>query len=363
MFGLPRSLVLRAAASIDRAVTLAVRMGTSSASDDQPLDWGTEARLSFLEALAERYESSDLGDYFSAPAPIEPVATERGWFSKGLSRTDLAFPSHYDPFLPELRDAYGKTVENRLAFARLFHRGEPRPVVLLIHGYMMGRLSVEERLWPIADFDALGLDSALVVLPFHGRRADPSRPGRPEFPGRDPRVANEGFRQVVGELRALSRYLARRGHASIGLSGMSLGGYTAALTATVESDFSFVVPIIPLASLADFALEQGALAESPELRAREHALLERVYAVASPLAREPLVPRERMLVLGAKADRITPLSHARRLAAHLRAPLATWRGGHLLQLGRREAFERIAELVRSTGVVLKEPRGRSAGSR
>jgi hypothetical protein len=129
---------------------------------------------------------------------------------------------------------------------------------------------------------------------------------------------------------------------------MSLGGYTAALAATVESKLDFVVPIIPLASLADFAFEQGSLSESPELRAREHALLERTYAVASPLARPPLVPRERVLVLGGKADRITPLSHAKRLARHFDVPLTTFRGGHLLQLGRSDAWTRIAELLRGS---------------
>jgi pimeloyl-ACP methyl ester carboxylesterase len=253
--------------------------------------------------------------------------------------------------LPEIREEYLGTLQNQFAYARLFESHTPRPVAILVHGYLMGRLAVDERIWPIGRFDELGLDSALVVLPFHGRRADPNRTSRPEFPGRDPRIANEGFRQVIGEIRALAAWLRRRGHPAVGVIGMSLGGYAAALAATVEAELDFVVPIIPLASLADFAFEQGSLSESPELRAREHALLERVYGLASPLARTPLVAPERLLVLGGKADRITPLSHARRLAHHLRAPLATWHGGHLLQLGRNDAFDRIAELVRRVGVV------------
>ena len=52
-------------------------------------------------------------------------------------------------------------------------------------------------------------------------------------------------------------------------------------------------------------------------------------------------------VIGAKADRITPFSHARRLASHFRAPLVAFHGGHLLQLGRGDAFERLGELLRS----------------
>jgi pimeloyl-ACP methyl ester carboxylesterase len=350
VFGIAKTLVLQAAASFDRAVTLAVRVGLP-AEDGAPLDWGAEARLAFLEALAERYGSLDLGGYFSDPSPIDPLARERGFAGRHLRRTDLTWPSSYAPFLPEMRESYGRTLENQWASARLFRAGTPRPVAILVHGYLMGRLAIDERVWPIGRLDALGIDSALVVLPFHGRRADPARSGRPEFPGRDPRVANEGFRQMVGEIRQLAAWLRQNGHPAVGLIGMSLGGYTAALTATIEPALDFVVPIIPLASLADFAFEQGSLSESPELRAREHGLLERAYAVASPLARPPLVPPERVLVLGGKADRITPLSHAKRLARHFRVPLTTWHGGHLLQLGRSDAWSRIADLLRRASII------------
>ncbi|HEX6276687.1 MAG TPA: alpha/beta hydrolase family protein [Polyangiaceae bacterium] len=349
MFGIAKALVLQAAASFDRAVTLAVRVGLP-ADDDAPLDWGKEARLAFLEALVERYGSLDLGGYFADPSPLTPVAREQGFFSRRLRRTDLTWPSGYVPFLPEMREVYGRTLENQWASARLFRSDAPRPVAILVHGYLMGRLAIDERVWPVGRLDALGVDSALVVLPFHGRRGDPARTGRPEFPGRDPRVANEGFRQIVGEIRQLAAWLRRNGHPAVGVIGMSLGGYTAALAATVE-ELDFVVPIIPLASLADFAFEQGSLSESPELRAREHALLERAYAVASPLARPPLVSPERVLVLGGKADRITPLSHAKRLARHFQVPLTTWHGGHLLQLGRGDAWGRIAELLRRASVI------------
>lgn len=351
MKNLAKSFVRRAAAGFDRAVTAAVRMGLSPGAEEAPLDWGYEARIAFLEALVERYDSLDTRFYFPEPRDIEPVSREEGFGAKRLRRTDLMWPSAYEPFLTEVREPYLRTVQNQFAFARLFRRERPRPIAILVHGYLMGRLPVDERVWPVARLDRLGFDSALVVLPFHGRRSDPSRMGRPEFPGRDPRVANEGFRQVVGDIGSLVAWLRREGHSAVGIAGMSLGGYVAALTATVLSNLAFLVPIIPLASLADLAFEHGNLSESPELRAREHALLERAYWVGSPLARPPRVAADRVLVLGGKADRITPLSHARRLARHFQAPLAAWHGGHLLQLGRSEGWNRIEELLKRTGLV------------
>ncbi len=345
--GLARHLLARAASGLDRAITLAMRVTTPELGGDPTLGSGHEARVEALTGMLARYAALDLARFYPEPRAIEPTLRQRRAFSAALSRRDVVWESVADTFLPELADTYRRTVANHHAHARLITRAEPRPIALLVHGYLMGQLRIDERVWPIHVLDELGFDSALVLLPFHGRRAHPERTGVPEFPGRDPRFAAEGFRQAVTDLRELAGFLRRRGHPSVGMLGMSLGAYTAALTTTVDASFDFLVPIVPLASIADFAREQGELPEAPEPRAVEHALLERAYAHVSPVEREPLIARERVLVIGAKADRITPFSHARRLAAHFHAPLAAWHGGHLWQLGRGEAFERVAELLRA----------------
>jgi len=343
--GFTRQLLARAAAGLDRAVTLAVRATGVEPGDEPGLGAGHETRVLTLRRILARYQEVSLADFYPSPRAIDPSLRDRGSFMSGLERTDIAWPSLAEPFLPELREACFRTVENRVASARLLRRGTERPVAILIHGYLLGHPRVEERVWPIQRLDALGFDTALFVLPFHGSRADPKRTAHPEFPGRDPRRANEGFRQAVSELRELSGWLRERGHPLVGLMGMSLGGYTAALAATVTSELDFVVPIIPLASLADLAFELGDLPEAAEPRALEHQLLEEVYRIVSPVHRTPLVAGERMLVVGAKADQITPLRHARRLSAHFRAPLVTFPGGHLFQLGRAAAFDNVAALL------------------
>jgi hypothetical protein len=77
----------------------------------------------------------------------------------------------------------------------------------------------------------------------------------------------------------------------------------------------------------------------------QHSLLDSIYRRVSPVVRPSLVRPERCLVIAAKADRVTPVAHARRLSSHLRAPLLAFYGGHLLQLGRAEPFERVVELI------------------
>jgi pimeloyl-ACP methyl ester carboxylesterase len=65
-----------------------------------------------------------------------------------------------------------------------------------------------------------------------------------------------------------------------------------------------------------------------------------------------------MLVLAARADRITPAAHAERLARHFRTRLVQFHGGHLLQFGRGEAFREIGRLLERLGVL---DRARSRG--
>lgn len=351
-------LLRRAAGAVDRVATVAVQVGTRLPSHEDPLPPGLDERLEFLRSVAARYAALDDDVLFPRPELPRPLAVSRGELRAGLARTDLSWRSEYEARLHDFRARYGRTLENEVANARLYTRGRPRPVVILIHGYMMGHHAFDELVWPIEWLDRLGFDAALFVLPFHGKRAGARRKGRPEFPGRDPRMANEGFCHSVFDLRALAAILRSRGHPALGLLGVSLGGYTSALAATVESELAFVVPVIPLASLADYALHSGSLALGRESEAEEYELVDRVHRRVCPLARAPKIPAERVLVVGGRSDRITPVSHARRLALHFGAPLTTWDGGHLVQLGRGAVFDKVGEFL-GNSLALEQCRSRA----
>ncbi len=287
--------------------------------------------------------------FFREPRPISvserPVRT-----SNGADVRDLSWPSPHSVVMPDIASRYERRA-NDVAGARAFFHARPRPVAICIHGYMAGSYAVEERVWPVRWFGKLGLDVVLFVLPFHGVRADPRRRGPPPFPGADPRVTIEGFRHAMADLRDLVRWLGERGHPSVGVMGMSLGGYSTALAATVEPSLSFAIPMIPLASIADFARDQGRLGEGGARTAQQHAALERVYAPVSPLHRPRLIEARRILVVAAKADRITPVAHARRLSSHFGAQLDSWHGGHLLQFGRSDGFRTVGRKLGELGII------------
>ena len=335
------SVIGAAAAAFDRAMVQAARLANRRKSRAERLSH--DERMRALAAIRDAYGAPAIWDgpdaFFVPPEPIHPALERVRAAPGGATVFDATWPSRFEPYLAELRNRYLAYEENRTAHARLFLGPTPRPAIVLVHGYLAGQWSVEERAWPIRWLGER-YDLAIAVLPFHAVRGDKDRRGAPPFPGPDPRVTNEGFRQAMFDLRALVRFLRARGAPSVGVMGMSLGGYTTALLATVEHGLAFATPIIPLASLADFALEQGRLGSGEEARA-EHDALEEANRVVSPLARPSLVPGDRVLVVAAASDRITPPSHADRLARHFDARVVRFEGGHLLQFGRAEAFRAV----------------------
>jgi pimeloyl-ACP methyl ester carboxylesterase len=346
-------LIGNAAAAVDRAATLAAYASSSRARKRSRAEsLGHEARLEALDAIAQAYPP-DAPSYFREPRAISPSERAVRTLGSDLRVVDLAWPSNEPTFVAEMHPRYFRYVENQVAAARLFVHREPRPVAVLVHGYLGGQFSVEQRVFPVEWLLRIGMDVALFVLPFHGIRGDPSRRGTPPFPGSDPRVTNEGFRHAMADFRDLVGWLGARGHAAVGVMGMSLGGYTTALAATLEPGLAFAVPIIPLASLADFARDQGRLGRTPAESEAQHRALDAVHRVVSPLHRRPLIAPERVLVVGARADQITPVSHARRLAHHFGARLEAWPGGHLLQIGRADKFRKIGRLLDELGLTTR----------
>jgi pimeloyl-ACP methyl ester carboxylesterase len=350
-----RNMFSSAAAGFDRAFVAAMysrRRRPHGWTDVEAL--GHDERIARLRAVAEVYEREEYlaadGRFFPAPALRAFRTRDVRAFGRGGEVVDLTWPSAFEPYPDSgICDTYLDHPTNATAAARLvLHGDRPRPAVVLIHGYLGGAYLFEERVWPLAWLFERGLDVALAVLPFHGVRA---RPGEAVFPSSDIRVTIEGFRQAVGDLRALVAYLHARGSRAVGAMGMSLGGYTTGLLATVEPGLAFAVPMIPLVSLADFARDAGRLVGTASQVELQHAAVERAYRVISPLARPSRVAPSRTLIIAGEGDRVTPMRHAERLAEHFDARLERFHGGHLLQFGRGGAFRAVGRMLGQLGLL------------
>ncbi|MEI7891643.1 MAG: alpha/beta hydrolase family protein [Myxococcales bacterium] len=308
------------------------------------------ARLAVLDPMRRLYSDVDASRFFVPPDPIAPRLEFVRAMPDHVQVWDASWASRFEPFAESVRDKYLANEANHTAVARLFLASKPRPAVVLVHGYSAGQWRVEERVWPLRWLLRRGLDVALVVLPFHALRAKTDSGRFPPWPSRDPRITNEGFGQAVYDIRALLGWLGRRGAGPIGMMGMSLGGYTTALMATLQPDLAFAVPVIPLASLADFARDHGKLPPGAE-GDEQHAMLEAIHRVVSPLARPSLLVPEQVLVIGARQDRITPVQHAERLASHFQVPLVRFDGAHLVHVGIGDAYRAVGRMLNDLGIV------------
>ena len=349
-------MLSRVAAAVDRtASALALARSQRSRMRSRAESLGPVERREALAQIVELYDESLIDDadaFFPRPDAPEMQRRVVRDFGPNGEVVDLAWPSAYECIVPELGERYLAHEPNRTAHARVFlHRDRPRPAAILVHGYLGGGYGFEERAWPLRWLFDRGLDLALPVLPFHALRMTGRRP---VFPNSDPRITIEGFRQAVMDLRALVAFFEARGSSPAGIMGMSLGGYTTALMATVEPRLAFAVPFIPLASIADFARDGGRLVGTAAQRAEQHELLERAHRVVSPFARPVRVAHAGRLVAAGRADRITPIAHAERIAAHFDVPLTVFPGGHLLQLGRGTAFRAVGRMLGELGLL--EPR-------
>jgi pimeloyl-ACP methyl ester carboxylesterase len=334
---------------VDRAVVRVMRTQMARSRLRRP---PSDARA-LLEDLAARYGAERHfadPDTFFRPPPLPQVrATHRG-DRPGGALVDLAWTSSFRPFLPEYEAEHAEHVENLSGHARWYRSARPRPVVICLHGWGGGAFAFEARAFPVGYYQRLGLDPILFTLPFHGRRTPAGQRAGQAFPSPHVVRTNESFAQAIHDLRALGRWLREQDVPQIGVTGMSLGGYTTALLAALEPELAFAAPIIPAVSMSSLMWRHG---ENSPARKRavaagaSEALLAAAFRVHAPLHRPCLVPKHRRIIIAAHGDRITPPDQAEALWRHWeRPPLHWFPGGHLAQVGRADAFRAFGRFVR-----------------
>jgi pimeloyl-ACP methyl ester carboxylesterase len=344
------SFFTRASAVLDRGV---IRYMERRMVPRAPRSQSHDARAA-LAALAAAYGEGTLGApsrFFPEPEVPAVTLAPAGDGPLGTQVIDLAWPSEYEPFLPDARDLHARVAENHTAHARLWTSGRGRPTIVLLHGWAGGNHWVTARTFVAPYWLRHGYDVAAFVLPYHGVRAPgPSGARRSlPWPSPNPLLTNEGFGQAIYELRALSRFLRDRGAPAVGAMGMSLGGYTTALWASIAGPadpggIDFAVAMIPAVSMAWLMWRHGA--GTPVRREAARAgvtedLLADAFAVHAPTTRPPRLERARLAVVAGRGDRITPPEHAEELARHWGVEVAWFAGGHLAQVGRGDALRAV----------------------
>jgi dienelactone hydrolase len=155
------------------------------------------------------------------------------------------------------------------------------------------------------------------------------------------------------DTRRILSYLRAQGAPGIGVFGLSLGGYNAALLASLDAGLACAIPGIPATDFSRLMWRHGA---PLELRKVEHHGLRRdmadeVLRVISPLELEPRVQKEHLAIFAGTADRLVPPDQVHDLWEHWGRPRIHWyQGAHVTFMLDPRVERLIGETLRGAGL-------------
>ena len=269
------------------------------------------------------------GVFTAPPAPTD--VTMKSYTNRGRTHQRLSFVSGYEPFAEEPgRDRWLGYTGNHREYALMLKHDEPRPWLMCVHGTEMGRASLDLtlfRAWHL--HEAFGLNVVLPVLPMHGPRAA-GLPKGAVFPGEDVMDDVHATAQAVWDIRRVLAWIrAQDPDAQIGLTSISLGGYIAALVASLDDGLTCAILGVPPANLVELLGRHAGLAHDDPRRATLD-LAAPIGRMISPLSMQPKVPEQGRFIYAGVADRIVhPRQQVVQLWEHWGRPDIGWyQGGH-----------------------------------
>ncbi len=295
--------------------------------------------------------------------PSDDVVIETS-YARGLHfrpkdgfRERIRFVSPYQALDPRRTATFTGEPRNRIASALHWrHNDGPRPTIIGIHGFNADPFLLNQEVFALPWFYELGCDVLLFTMPFHGSRAPWTSlfSGQHFFSG-GPAHINEAFGQAICDLQVIIRYLMDElGVPSVGATGISLGGNTAALLAAVEPRLHFSMPNVPVVSLGDLLLEWHPLAEIISMRMKQLGAdiydLRAAFAAVSPLSYPAKLPKEHLFIIAGAADRMAPPKQARLLHEHWqRCDIHWFPGNHVLHFDRGNYLRQMARVMNNIG--------------
>jgi dienelactone hydrolase len=294
--------------------------------------------------------------YHATPPALEnpEIRRER---TRNVSYEHLSFDSDYEPHAGEPgRDRWLSYGANRRAHAWVLRHGDgPRPWLVGIHGYQMGVPLFDLLVFAPEYFhERLGLNLLLPVLPLHGPRKVGRRSGD-GFVGAEIMDTVHAEAQAMWDVRRLLTWARAQGGPAVGVIGLSLGGYNAALLASLDDDLRCAILGVPLSDFARAVFRHG-----PPLHIRNAAeegidqdRTHEIMSVVSPLVLEPKVPRERRSIFAAVGDRLVPADQPLDLWRHWGEPRIEWyQGGHVTFRAHAGVRRLVVDGLREAGLVV-----------
>ncbi len=310
--------------------------------------------LSFYAELAAEHDAT-----LSFPAPtVAPRVSSRranpvaNRIAHGRVE-HLTFQSSFEPVNPAMGNLWRRLDRNNVVHAQHWrHNDGPHPTLCVIHGFLGSPYLVNGLFFSLPWFYRSGFDVVLYTLPFHGRRAQRGSPfsGYGFFQFGMAGFA-EAMAQAVHDFRSVMDHLESTGVDRIALTGISLGGYTSSLIASADDRLQAVIPNVPVVNPEDI-FDQWFPANLLITLGRKASGLseEESFAASafhSPLNYEPLVPKDRRLIITGLGDRLAPPEQAELLWEHWdRCALHWFPGNHILHVSQPDYLRRMNRFLR-----------------
>lgn len=346
------SLRLATQVAVDEAILATLSLRTTLSIE--PEEVAREVRAA-RELFDERGWLADPAAYHAEPPALEKPRSDvaRAW---GIEFEHLRWESGYEPHPGEPgRDRWLGYAPNRTAHAWVLrHPSKPRPWLICIHGYEMGFPQIDFagfQVWKL--IRDLQLNVAMAVLPFHG-------------PRRIARMSGTGFlagnfldtihaeANAMWDVRRLLGWIRGQHDGPVGVWGLSLGGYNAALFSCLADDLACVIAGIPATDFTRLTWRHG---PTLQLRWAErngliHDEIGEILRVVSPLALETKVAHAHRHIFAGVSDRLVPPDQPRDLWRHWDRPHIEWyQGAHLTFRAHQAARRFVPDALRAAGLV------------
>ena len=182
-----------------------------------------------------------------------------------------------------------------------------RTALVLLHGWLATRSHMPYFRSLATPLRGQGCDIWMPRLPEHAERTPPGSLSGERCLSADIGATAQALQRAVAELLWLEAWLRRRGYSRVALWGMSLGGWVAALGASLSASWDAVALWAPVVEPAETVWSSPiatpicrALAEAGIDREQAASMFHHYRAARRPLA----VPRDRVLVVGARYDNV-----------------------------------------------------------
>lgn len=327
-----------------------IAMGTFSTGGQERVARETRMALAWFE---ENGWLDDPKRFHEAPPALETpeIVFDRREVA-GLPVEVMSFESGYAarPEAPGAQRYMGYTPCRR-GYAWVLRGEEDAPWLVNVHGLTMGRPWLDLKVLQAEMLHrSVGLNLVFPVLPLHGPRGLSRISGRGYLTG-DVMDTIHAQSQALWDIRRIIGWLWGQGSDRIGLHGVSLGGFTIALVASLEQGLRCAIAGIPAADPAWLVWWHASQQARRECLAAglTEADIAQAFRVISPLAMDPQVPDARRFIYAGLCDRFVPPAVVEKLWEHWAQPDIHWYpGSHISVLVHKEPIEYLRRAVESS---------------